>query len=440
MSRRNLTNWNNYPLKEVLLETPLFEREFNSMLSSNTSFIVRGNGRCYGDASLYSKVVSSVKLNRILAFDPERGIVKCQSGILLSDIINFILPQGWFLPVTPGTRFITIGGAVASDVHGKNHHKDGSFSNHILSIRILTPQGTVITCSPEVNSEYFWFTCGGMGLTGIILDVTFKLLKVETGFIRSMQIKARNLDEILHLFDQYSHYKYSVAWIDCLQQVQSFGRSILMVGEHALREEISGKGFYPKTAKTLSVPFSFPSFVLNGYSVKAFNALYYAKNYKHEMKGLVSYEKFFYPLDAILNWNRIYGSRGFVQYQFVIPKRNGREGIRTVLQRITQKGWGSFLAVLKLFGKPEGPISFHTEGYTLALDIPINTRLFPFLDELDKLVKDFGGRIYLTKDARMKPEIFHESYPNAGKFVDFLAKVDPDKKLVSHQAKRLALK
>ncbi len=360
--------------------------------------------------------------------------------MLLVDIIKLILPNGWFLPVTPGTQFITVGGAVASDVHGKNHHAEGAFSNHILSFRILTPHGTILSCSAHENSEYFWYTCGGMGLTGIILDVTFKLKKVETGYIKGKQIKARNLEEILDLFDEYSHYTYSVAWIDCLQHGKSFGRSILMVGEHALKEEVSSKRYIPKSPLTLSVPFSFPAFVLNGYSVKAFNAVYYAKNYKREMYSLTSYEKFFYPLDAILNWNRIYGTRGFIQYQFVIPKKNGREGIQVILDQITKKGWGSFLAVLKLFGKQEGPISFHTEGYTLALDIPINQYLFPFLDELDKMVKDFGGRIYLTKDARMKPEIFHESYPNAAKFASFLKKVDPDKKLVSDMAIRLALK
>ncbi|HNR72654.1 MAG TPA: FAD-binding oxidoreductase [Cyclobacteriaceae bacterium] len=435
-----LTNWNNYPRKEAVVEAPLFEADLLRVIDRGTSFITRGNGRCYGDASLYSNVVSSLKLDRILEFDIHTGIIRCQAGTLLSEVIDFSLQRGWFLPVTPGTKFITVGGAVASDVHGKNHHKDGSFSNHIISMRILTPQGAIISCSPDVNSEYFWFTCGGMGLTGIILDVSFKLKKVESGYIVNEQIKAANLDEILDLFDQYSAYTYSVAWIDCLGRGNSFGRSILMVGEHATAKDVLSHNLYPRPARNLSVPFNFPSFVLNGYSVKAFNAVYYAKNYKRNMRGLISYDKFFYPLDSILNWNRIYGSKGFVQYQFVIPRKNGKVGISTVLKRISEKGWGSFLAVLKLFGNQEGPISFNTEGYTLALDIPINSGLFKFLDELDNLVHEFGGRIYLTKDARMKPEMFYGSYPNANTFAGFLAKIDPDKKLVSYLAKRLELK
>lgn len=435
-----ITNWNNYPRKEADIETPLFEEDLIRFLNRGETFIMRGNGRCYGDASLFTEVVSSLKLNRILHFDASTGIIRCQAGILLSQVIDFILPRGWFLPVTPGTKFITVGGAVASDVHGKNHHKDGSFSNHIVSMRVLTPHGKTVLCSPQENSELFWFTCGGMGLAGIILDVTFSLKRVESGFISGEQIKARNLDEILDLFEQFKHYTYSVAWIDCLKKGNSFGRSILMVGEHARKDEIKSHRLYPKPSGTLSVPFNFPSFVLNGYSVRAFNALYYAKNSKRSMRSLTSYEKFFYPLDAILNWNRIYGVNGFVQYQFVIPQENGRKGVSTILKRISEQGWGSFLAVLKQFGSQEGPISFNTEGYTLALDIPINAKLFSFLDELDKIVKEYGGRIYLTKDARMKPEIFHNTYPNAGAFTRFLAQVDPDKKLNSYLAKRLELK
>jgi len=440
MSLQLITNWNNYPHAQASFSEPLFESDFYPLLENKTPFIVRGNGRCYGDASLASSIVSALKLKRILELDSVNGIITCQGGVLLSDLLPVIMPKGWFLPVTPGTRFITVGGAVASDVHGKNHHKEGSFSNHIISLRVLTPTGNLITCSPNENSEYFWFTCGGMGLTGIILEVRFQLKKIETGFILGKQIKARNLDEMLVLFDQFSTYTYSVAWIDCLKRGTEFGRGILMVGEHALKDECRPDKFFPKSARMLSVPFQFPAFALNGLSVKIFNALYYAKNLKRETSLLTSYENFFYPLDAILNWNRIYGQRGFVQYQFVIPRKNGAAGVRAILKRINEKGWGSFLAVLKLFGTQEGPISFNTEGYTLALDIPINSKLFAFLDELDLQVRDLGGRIYLTKDARMKPDIFHSSYPRANSFVNFLSKVDPDKKIISALAERLSIK
>jgi FAD/FMN-containing dehydrogenase len=435
-----ITNWNNYPRAKSKVASPVFAHDFDSILEDKSPFIVRGNGRCYGDASLGASVVSSLKFNRILNFDEVHGIITCQSGLMLSDILDLTMPKGWFLPVTPGTRFITVGGAVASDVHGKNHHKDGSFSQHVIALKILTPTGSVISCSANENSEYFWFTCGGMGLTGIILEVTFRLKKIETGFIKQVQIKASGLDEVLDLFEQYSHYTYSVAWIDCLKTGTHFGRSILMVGEHATVPELNGAQIHPKKSITLSVPFNFPSFVLNGLSVKAFNSVYYSKNYKREMHSVISYEKFFYPLDAILHWNRIYGSRGFVQYQFVIPKQVGKAGIRDILERISAKGWGSFLAVLKLFGTQQGPMSFNMEGYTLALDIPINAKLFSFLDELDLMVKDYGGRIYLTKDARMKAEIFHSTYPNASTFTSFLKKIDPEKKIVSSLSRRLEIK
>lgn len=435
-----VTNWNNYPIEKSKVSSPVFAQDFDKPLADNSSFIVRGNGRCYGDASLGSSILSSLKFNRILSFDPTQGIITCQSGLMLSEILELVMPAGWFLPVTPGTRFITVGGAVASDVHGKNHHKDGSFSQHIIALKILTPTGSVILCSTTENSEYFWFTCGGMGLTGIILEVTFRLKKIETGFIKQVQVKANGLDEVLDLFEQYSHYTYSVAWIDCLKTGSHFGRSILMVGEHAAVAELNGGRLHPKKPFTLSVPFNFPSFVLNGLSVKAFNAVYYGKNYKREMHSITSYEKFFYPLDAILHWNRIYGSNGFVQYQFVIPKQVGKAGIREILKRISAKGWGSFLAVLKLFGTQQGPMSFNMEGYTLALDIPINAKLFSFLDELDLMVKEYGGRIYLTKDARMKAEIFHSTYPNASAFSAFLNKIDPHKKIVSSLSRRLEIK
>jgi decaprenylphospho-beta-D-ribofuranose 2-oxidase len=431
---------NNYPRVSASLSTPVFDHDFISLLNESTPLIARGNGRCYGDASLGARMVSTLRFRRILSFDSEAGIITCQSGLMLSDVIDFILPNGWFLPVTPGTRFITVGGAVASDVHGKNHHVDGSFSNHIVGLKVLSPQGEIISCSKSQNIDFFWFTCGGMGLTGIIMEVSFQLKKVETGYINQVQIKARSLDEVLELFEKYSHYTYSVAWIDCLKKGRYFGRSILILGDHAKAIDLNGHGNYPAKSRTLDVPFYFPSFALNGLSVKAFNALYYSKNYKREMHSLASYESFFYPLDSILHWNRIYGRSGFVQYQFVVPKLNGKEAIRDILERISNKGWASFLAVLKLFGKQEGPISFNMEGYTLALDIPINSKLFAFLDELDKVVRDYGGRIYLTKDARMKAEIFHSTYPNAAKFTSFLSKIDPQKKIVSYLSERLSIK
>ncbi|HEY9490102.1 MAG TPA: FAD-binding oxidoreductase, partial [Chryseosolibacter sp.] len=336
---------------------------------------------------------------------------------------------------------ITVGGAVASDVHGKNHHVDGSFSRHIVSMTVLTGSGENLVCSSSNHADLFWATCGGMGLTGIILDVKFQLKHINTAFIRQKQIKARNLGEIMGLFEENMDSTYSVAWIDCLKRGNSFGRSILILGEHATVDEVKKEKFLePKEKALLTVPFYFPSFVLNGLSVKIFNNLYYAKNLKRVQENVVHYDKFYYPLDSILNWNRIYGKKGFIQYQFVLPLGTGLNGLSDILKRISHRGTGSFLAVLKLFGEQDNLISFPMRGYTLALDFPIRPGLFEFLDELDKIVADYGGRLYLSKDARMKKEIFWKTYPHAPEFKKILKIYDPQDRFVSRLSERLMLK
>jgi decaprenylphospho-beta-D-ribofuranose 2-oxidase len=438
--KKLITNWNNYPVVEANEISFDYDKELLQKLEGTS--IAHGNGRCYGDASIYSSVINTLRFDKILSFDTKHGIITCQSGLLLSDLLHVIVPYGWFLPVTPGTKFITIGGAVASDVHGKNHHVDGSFSRHVLSMNILTGTGEIITCTKEINADLFWATCGGMGLSGVVLEVTFQLKHIETSFIRQKQIKARNLDDVMMLFAEYSDFTYSVAWIDCLKGGDSFGRSILMLGEHASADEIpdNKKRLSVKEKALFSVPFNFPSFVLNGFTVKAFNALYYAKNYQKMMDSTAHYDGFFYPLDSILNWNRIYGKPGFVQYQFVLPLKASKEGLKSILTRINKKGMGSFLAVLKLFGEQNDLISFPMEGYTLALDFPMRPGLLEFLDELDEIVAEFGGRIYLSKDARMKKEIFWDTYRNAALFQEIIKKYDPDNRFNSNLAKRLMLK
>jgi FAD/FMN-containing dehydrogenase len=306
---------------------------------------------------------------------------------------------------------------------------------------VLTGTGVTMQCSANTNPDLFWATCGGMGLTGIILDVKFRLKRIHTAYIRQKQIKARNLDEVMNLFEENSAYTYSVAWIDCLKEGKGFGRSILMVGEHARTDEVNAeKKLVPKEKALLTVPFYFPSFALNGFSVKVFNALFYAKNYKRVMESVVHYDGYYYPLDSILSWNKIYGKTGFVQYQFVLPLEASKEGLINILQRINKMGLGSFLAVLKLFGEQDDLISFPMKGYTLALDFPIRPGLFAFLDELDKIVADYGGRIYLSKDARMKHEIFWQTYPYAKAFQQVIQKYDPDNRFVSSMSQRLMLK
>lgn len=437
--KKTITNWNNYPVVEA--KEVSFDFQKDLVVNLAHSSIPHGNGRCYGDASLYSDVVNTLRFDKVLAFNEQQGIITCQSGVLLSDLLQIIVPRGWFLPVTPGTKFITVGGAVASDVHGKNHHVDGSFSRHIISMNVLTGTGETFTCSKNINSDLFWATCGGMGLTGVILEVQFRLKRIQSSYIRQKQIKASNLTEAMDLFEANIESTYSVAWIDCLKSGKNFGRSILMLGEHATTDETRAENKLTAKEKPLiTIPFHFPSFVLNGYSVRLFNALYYAKNYKKEMDSVVHYDGFFYPLDSILEWNKIYGKKGFVQYQFVLPFAVSKEGLKNILARIAKVGLGSFLAVLKLFGEQDDLISFPMNGYTLALDFPIRPGLFQFLDELDAVVADNGGRIYLSKDARMKKEIFWRTYPHAREFQEILKKYDPDNRFNSHLAQRLTLK
>lgn len=440
--KKKIANWGNYPIIESDEKAFSFTKELQDYAKQQEHFIARGNGRCYGDASLASSTVSTLKYQNIISFDEVNGIFECQSGLTLDRILEVVVPKGWFLPVTPGTKFITVGGAVASDVHGKNHHVDGSFSSHIIEMDIVGAAGEIMTCSKEKNKDLFWATCGGMGLTGIISRVKFNLKKIESSYIKQKQVKAKNLEELIRLFEEYKDYTYSVAWIDCLKKGKGFGRSILILGEHAKNEELpENKKKDPlklPSKKQITFPFNLPSFVLNTFTVKIFNFLYYGKNFKKVIDKIVSYEPFFYPLDAILHWNRGYGKKGFVQYQFVLPLEN-KEGLIQILKRISDEGLGSFLAVLKVFGKQDDLISFPKEGYTLALDFPVRKNLFKFLDELDQIVLENNGRIYMSKDARMKPEILTKGYERLSDFIEIVKQYNPDSKFKSLQSDRLLL-
>lgn len=440
--KQKIANWGNYPSRESDVRSFSFTNQLTELMDNTGHFIPRGNGRCYGDASLADITISTLRYNRILSFDTINGIFECQSGLTLDKILEVIVPKGWFLPVTPGTKFITVGGAVGSDVHGKNHHVDGSFSNHVIEMDVMVANGSIITCSPSVNQDLFDATCGGMGLTGMITRIQFRLKKIETSYVRQKQLKASNLEELISFFEKYKDYTYSMAWIDCLTRGEHFGRSILIVGEHALESELSEAQKKKKLAvhgkRKITFPFNLPSWVLNTLTVKAFNFLYYGKNFKREINNIVPYEPFFYPLDAILHWNRGYGKKGFVQYQFVLPL-SSKQGLVEILNRISDEGLGSFLAVLKVFGKQESLISFPEEGYTLALDFPVRDGLFKFLDELDEIVLQYGGRLYMSKDARMKPEMLVKGYPRLEEFKAVIRKYNPTFKLSSAQSERLLL-
>lgn len=428
---QKVSNWGNFPVLEKKIKAEDSLEKIREFVLSHNEIIARGNGRCYGDAALAESIFCTKRLNKFISFDRLNGILECESGVLLSEILEVIVPQGYFLYVTPGTKFITVGGAIASDVHGKNHHTEGCFSQWVTEFKLMNEKGDVLTCSPSENKELYWATIGGMGLTGIILSAKLKLKNIETAYIKQEIIKAENLDEIFKLFEESENWTYNVAWIDCLQKGKNIGRSILIRGEHALRAELpkqlqeNSLRLENKLSPTVSL--YFPSFILNKFTVKILNLLYYNRYKKKQVSNFVDYETFFYPLDIVNDWNKIYGKSGFIQYQMVIPKEKGKEGLKKILEKIASSGNGSFLSVLKLFGKnnPEAYNSFPFEGYTLALDFKVNGKLKKLVSDLDEIVEEFGGRIYLTKDSMSKPSL-----------ISYLKNVN-NPKFVSVQHKRI---
>jgi FAD/FMN-containing dehydrogenase len=421
---QKVTNWGKYPVVETNMLAASDCGRIRQIIADSRTIIARGNGHSYGDDSLNAEnIFSTLKLNKFISFDKQNGIFECESGVLLADILDVIVPEGFFLPVTPGTKLITVGGAIGANVHGKNNHSEGCFGNYILSFSIMVETGDVKTCSFSENSELFWNTVGGMGLTGIILTARFTLKRIETAYIRQQVIKAKNLDEIFSYFEMLKNWTYSVAWIDCLQRGKAMGRSILTVGEHAAQAELPAKGknnpLCIKKKLKLTVPFDFPSFILNTFTVKAFNFLYYFKQLKKKVDNITDYDSFFYPLDVIIDWNRIYGKNGFIQYQFIIPKAYGKEGMSKVLKTIADSGQGSFLAVLKLYraDRKEAHNSFPIDGYSLALDFKMNKQLPDLVKKLDSIVEHYSGRIYLAKDAMSKKSLLdYVKTPETGKF------------------------
>lgn len=418
------SSWGNFP---VIDGESYFTRDYALLakyLDEVDSCIPRGNGRSYGDSALQPKMLSMLGFNRILSFDKGNGVLTAEAGVLFSELLEVLVPQGFFLPVTPGTKFITLGGAIASNVHGKNHHKEGAISAFTHELGLMLEDGRILTCSPTKNVELFRQTLGGMGLTGVILWVTLGLKKIQTSAIRQVNHKAKDLEALLGLFESSEASTYSVAWIDCQKSGKGLGRSILMLGEHALPEDLVGTSWEKKPLSVhpnryTSVPFHFPKGLLNSWTVAAFNTLYFHKEIKQTRAFLTHYDPFFYPLDKILHWNRIYGKGGFLQYQFVIPFENGEVGLQRILEKIAGSGFASFLAVLKTFGPsavPESDLSFPEEGYTLALDFSFSQGIFELLDHLDSLVLDLGGKIYLTKDARMQAATFAKMYPQVKEF------------------------
>lgn len=415
-----LSGWGRYPVADCTVHRPGNTTALGMMLDELPDAIARGNGRSYGDASLNPAATIDVRrLDHLVDFDEETGVLVCEGGVLLSELIDALLWRGWFPPVTPGSKLVTIGGMIASDVHGKNHHGAGSFCDHLDWIDLAIGDGRVLRCSALENADLFAATCGGMGLTGLILRACVRMLKVETAAVRQRTLRAPTLAHAFALFQDSLNWTYSVAWIDCLAVGRDVGRSVILLGEHALPAELTpDRRSAPLTSqarRSRRVPFDLPPFALGRMPVRLFNQLYYAAQRPGD--AIVDIDPFFYPLDAIHDWNRIYGARGFVQYQCVLPLAASAAGMAELLTAIGAAGGASFLAVLKRLGRQSfGMLSFPMDGYTLALDFPANPANLALLDRLDAITADHGGRIYLAKDARAGAGHFAAGYPRLEEF------------------------
>ncbi len=398
--------------------------------------IARGNGRAYGDAAVNGALTLDMRgMDRMLSFAAATGVLMAEAGVLLSDIIAAFLPRGWFPLVTPGTRFVTLGGAIAADVHGKNHHIDGSFRACVDWVEVMGPDGEVTRTTP--GDDLFDWTLGGMGLTGVILRAAIRLRPVESPWIVQRIIAAEGLDAALSAFEENLDIPYSVAWIDALAQGEALGRSLVMLARHAAKAEAPARPPRDRRRR-LGVPVALPP-LLNRYSVGAFNSLYYRMGARKTGWRPVGWDSFFFPLDAIDNWNRLYGWRGFLQLQCVLPLTTARAGLGEILTRIAASGQASFLSVLKRFGPGEGRFSFPMEGYTLALDFPVNDKSLRLMTDLDQMVVAHGGRFNLAKDARLPAEVLGKADPRVAEFVAMRKARGLTQAFTSEQAQRLGL-
>lgn len=394
-----MAGWANYPVIKANVYEPQNAAELSALVREQEQLIARGNGKSYGDASLAPVMVSTLSLSNILDFDAENGIITCESGVLLSNLLRLMIPAGWFFPVTPGIKAITVGGAIASDVHGKNHPVAGCFSNHLMSLTLVTADGNVLTCSRTENPDLFWQTCGGMGWTGVILSASFQLMRIKSTQMWQKTVSASDLSGLFRAFEAHQDWPYAAAWVDCTHARR---RGAVYFARHMETQE-GPLVFEEKKSK--NIPFFAPSWFLNPLSIRAHNYFYNRKSVDGERA--VDLDHYFYPLDALQNWNRFYGRRGLVQYQFCLPEAKAEEGMHKMLEIIEKSGETPFLSVLKRHGErpPEAIHSFPIKGYSLALDFPRTAGMPALVKQLDECLLRYEGKIYLTKDALSRPEM-----------------------------------
>ncbi len=447
-TRKELAGWGRYPVVDACCRRPERRSEVFDSLDQRDGqpVLAHGLGRSYGDAALLSdgKVVLTRRLDRMLDFDAETGRLRCEAGVTIGELIDIFLPRGWFPPVVPGTQYVTVGGAIGCNIHGKNHVHAGCFGDHVRRIELLCGNGEVVTCSRDENERLFWATIGGMGLTGFILSAEFELYPVESPAIEMESVRFENLDEFFDVSAAYADSPMTVSWIDCVASGDALGRGIFMSGQHADASAATGvePSFLDRIAGVVQSAVDGrmlqSDLLLNKASIRMFNEAYFRKHPPGHQQTIVDYEPFFFPLDAVDNWNFIYGPRGFLQYQVVVPDR---ETIREMLLEITSCGMASFLAVIKEFGDHDhGGLSFPKPGVTLALDFPnYGDELLRLLDRLDRLVVDTGGRVYLGKDARVSRDNFRRMYPEWEQWKAVRDQWDPQQVFQSDLGRRLGL-
>jgi FAD/FMN-containing dehydrogenase len=412
-------SWGRYPRVKQEVHEFHWRSDTLPKLTNHDKLLPYGMGRSYGDVCLNEggTILSTNSMARFINFDLENGLIRCDAGVCLKDLLEFIVPHGWFVQVTPGTKYVTLGGMIANDVHGKNHHRVGTFGCHVSCFELLRSNGRRLICSPNQNSDLFAATIGGLGLTGLITWAEIKLKKIDGPYIDTESIRFDNLTEFFELSrDSDNAWEYTVAWVDSLAKGNHLGRGLFMRGNHSTT---AGPDKLSPIKQKLTIPFDAPRYLLNKYSIKFFNNAYYRKQLSKTIHKPQYFDKYFYPLDGIGQWNRLYGKKGLLQYQCVVPPHNGQDVVSEVLKQCRDKGQGSFLSVLKVFGEIASPglLSFPREGVTLALDFSNHgTKTFLLLDTLDKIVTEAGGAVYPAKDARMASASFKAYYPNWNEF------------------------
>jgi FAD/FMN-containing dehydrogenase len=443
-----LSGWGRYPRVRARVVRPeLLSHVAPHLAGGEAGVIARGSGRSYGDAALAAEggtVVLTERLNRFLSFDERAGLLKAEAGTTLAEVLETFLPRGWFPSVVPGTKFVSLGGCVAADVHGKNQHQAGTFGAHTTELTLKLADGSLVRCSPHEDSELFRATVGGMGLTGFVADVSFRLARVETAYMLVRHQPSRDLEESLGLLgDRAFDDEYTVSWIDCLSEGARLGRGVLMRGNHARPNEVKNSGDPLRLAPRLrlSVPFDLPAWALNRSTARAFNSLYFRRQASKTSHFIADIESFFFPLDSVGGWNRAYGRRGLVQYQCVLPEAEAGVGLRLMLEALNASRLPCGLAVLKRFGAGgAGLLSFPMPGYTLSLDFPVRGQsLFDLLRRFDEIVGTRGGRVYLAKDACLDPETFRAMYARFPEWRRVKERVDPGGRFRSALSERLGI-